>query len=96
MQMQAYAIKDLKGDCFFMPFYMETEAQAKRVVINTAMDSKTSLNMFASDFALYELGIQDFVTGKFVETIRMVDTVNNLVNQYLKQHPEDEENEEDF
>lgn len=91
MNMIAFAVKDLKADSFFMPFYMETEAQAKRVLLTTALDADSALNRFPEDFALYKLGVQSFETGKYTEDIKQVATVSELLNAY--QVHDDEENE---
>lgn len=87
MNMRAYAIYDLKAKSYFMPFYMETEAQARRVFLTSCLDAGSALNKFPEDFALYELGIQDFETGKFTETIVEIARAHELLQSYMLAHP---------
>lgn len=90
MNMRAYAVYDLKAKSYFMPFYMETEAQARRVFLNSCLDTGSALNKFSEDFALYQLGVQDFETGIFTEDIREIARGNELLQSYMLAHPQHE------
>lgn len=97
MNMRAYAVYDMKAKSYFMPFYMETEAQARRVFLTSCLDTGSALNKFPEDFALYQLGIQSFETGKFTEDIKEVARANELLQSYMLAHPtESEDYEEDI
>lgn len=97
MNMRAYAVYDMKAKSYFMPFYMETEAQARRVFLSSCLDTGSALNKFSEDFALYQLGIQDFETGKFTEDIQEIARANELLHSYMLAHPtEGEDYEEDI
>lgn len=98
MNMIAFAVYDMKAKQYFMPFYMETEAQARRVLLSTALDTGSALNKFPEDFALYKLGVQSFETGKFTEDIQEIARVNELLQSYQLAHPEREDDayEEDL
>lgn len=95
MNMIAFAVYDMKAKQYFMPFYMETEAQARRVLLTTALDASSALNKFPEDFALYKLGIQSFETGKFTEDIQEIARVNELLHSYQLLHPEESEDYEE-
>ena len=56
--MNLYSIYDKKAEYYLMPFFAESEAQAKRIVINSALsDTDCSLNRFSQDFRLDKLAI---------------------------------------
>lgn len=95
MNMRAYAVYDMKAKSYFMPFYMETEAQARRVFLSSCLDTGSALNKFSEDFALYQLGIQDFETGKFTEDIQEVARADELLRSYMLARPEGSEDYEE-
>lgn len=95
MDMRAYAVYDLKANSYFMPFYMETEAQARRVFLISCLDTSSALNKFSEDFALYQLGVQSFDTGKFTEDIREIARANELLHSYMLTHPKGGEDYEE-
>lgn len=97
MNMRAYAVYDMKAKSYFMPFYMETEAQARRVFLTSCLDAGSALNKFPEDFALYQLGVQSFETGKFTEEIVEVARADELLRSYMLAHPvEADDYEEDI
>jgi len=51
-----FAVKDLRADCFLTPWFAKNVPEAMRELTQVARDPKTTLNQFASDFALYQLG----------------------------------------
>lgn len=93
--MKAFAVYDLKAKSYFMPFYMETEAQARRVFLTSCLDTSSALNKFSEDFALYQLGVQDFKTGKFTEDIQEIARADELLRSYMLSHPESSEDYEE-
>ena len=93
--MRAYAVYDLKAKSYFMPFYMKTEAQARRVFLTSCLDTGSALNKFPEDFALYQLGIQNFETGKFTEEIMEIARATELLQSYMLAHPESSEDYEE-
>ena len=95
MNMRAYAVYDMKAKSYFMPFYMETEAQARRVFLTACLDKNSALCNFPEDFALFQLGIQDFETGKFTEDIQEVARAHELLQSYMLAHPESSEDYEE-
>lgn len=98
MLMKNFAVYDVKAKTYFMPFYMETEAQARRVLLNAALDVNSTLNKFPEDFALHQLGTMDYETGKYTEEIKEVARINELLQSYMLTHPqnEDDDYEEDI
>lgn len=99
MLMKNFAVYDLKAKMYFMPFYMETEAQARRVLLSTALDVGSTLNKFPEDFALHQLGTMDYETGRYTEDIREICRVSELLDGYRLSHPnnsEDDDYEEDI
>lgn len=86
MLMKNFAVYDMKAKTYFMPFYMETEAQAKRVLLTSALDVNSALNKFPEDFALHQLGTMDYETGKFTEDIQEIARVSELLQSYMLTH----------
>lgn len=81
--MNLYSIYDKKAECYLMPFFAESEAQAKRIVINSALsDTDCSLNRFSQDFRLDKLATLNINTGKVAENISTVAEVQSLVIAY--------------
>lgn len=98
MMMKNFAVYDMKAKTYFMPFYMETEAQARRVLLTSALDINSALNKFPEDFALHQLGVMDYETGKYTEEIKEIARVNELLQSYQLSHPskDGDDYEEDF
>lgn len=81
--MNLYSIYDKKAEYYLMPFFAESEVQAKRIVINSALsDTDCSLNRFSQDFRLDKLATLNINTGKVVENISTVAEVQSLVIAY--------------
>lgn len=81
--MNLYSIYDKKAEYYLMPFFAESEVQAKRIVINSALsDTDCSLNRFSQDFRLDKLATLNMNTGKVVENISTVVEVQSLVIAY--------------
>ena len=75
-----YAIYDKKAEYYLMPFFTESEIQAKRIVINSALaDVDCSLNRFSQDFRLDKLAILNPNTGKIHSDIVTVAEVQSLL-----------------
>lgn len=81
--MNLYSIYDKKAEYYLMPFFAESEVQAKRIVINSALlDTDCSLNRFSQDFRLDKLATLNVNTGKVIENISTVAEVQSLVIAY--------------
>lgn len=81
--MNLYSIYDKKAEYYLMPFFAESEVQAKRIVVNSALsDTDCSLNRFSQDFRLDKLATLNINTGKVVENISTVAEVQSLVIAY--------------
>ena len=81
--MNLYSIYDKKAEYYLMPFFAESEVQAKRIVVNSALsDTDCSLNRFSQDFRLDKLATLNMNTGKVVENISTVAEVQSLVIAY--------------
>lgn len=88
--MNLYSIYDKKAECYLMPFFTETEAQAKRIVLNTALsDTESALNRFSQDFRLDKLAVLDTETGKTVSNIASVAEVQSLLIAYQSTNGDD-------
>ena len=78
--MHLYAIYDKKAKSYLMPFFTESEVQAKRIVINSALaDADCSLNRFSQDFRLDKLAILNLNNGKIHSDITTVAEVQSLL-----------------
>lgn len=78
-----YSIYDKKAQYYLMPFFAESEVQAKRIVINSAMsDTDCALNRFSEDFRLDKLAILNPNDGKIHSNIATVAEVQSLLIAY--------------
>lgn len=64
--LQVFAIKDLKADCFLTPFFARNIPEAIRSVSGAVNDNQSQLNKFSGDFAVYSLGYLDQKTGQMI------------------------------
>lgn len=75
-----YAIYDKKAEYYLMPFFTESEVQAKRIVINSAMsDTDCALNRFSQDFRLDKLAVLNPNNGKIHSDVTTVAEVQSLL-----------------
>lgn len=88
--MNLYSIYDKKVPCYLMPFFADSEVQAKRIIINSAMsDTSSALNRFSQDFRLDKLATLNMETGKITENISTVAEVQSLVIAYQSTNGDD-------
>lgn len=76
-----YSVYDKKGMCYRSQFFAQNDAEAIRAVARSANDSRTDLNMFSADFALYcngEFNINSGSVAGIVPLKHIVD-VNSLI-----------------
>ena len=67
--MKAYSVFDKKAGSFSSPIFMINDAIAKRSLSSVVFDSKSTLNQFPDDYALYCVGDFDDVTGSLSPVI---------------------------
>ena len=88
--MHLYAIYDKKAQYYLMPFFTESEVQAKRIVINSAMsDTDCALNRFSEDFRLDKLAILNPNNGKIHGDVSTVAEVQSLLIAYQSTNGDD-------
>lgn len=63
--MHIYSIQDIKAEGFNRPFFSATKFTAMRE-ISLGLRKDESMNIFAPDFALWELGTFDAASGKIM------------------------------
>lgn len=63
MLLKIYSIKDSKAAAYGTPFFQPTRGLALRAFIDLSMDSQSMPAKHPSDFALFELGEFDQLTG---------------------------------
>lgn len=74
--MFVYSIFDKKANVFVTPFFAWSDAEAVRSFLRLANDSRSDVNMFPDDFALYRNGKFDINNGN-VSGITPVDFICN-------------------
>ena len=85
-----YAIYDKKAEYYLMPFFAESEIQAKRIVINSAMpDIDCSLYRFSQDFRLDKLAVLNPNNGKIHSDVTTVAEVQSLLMAYQSTNGDD-------
>lgn len=57
------SLKDAKADTFSPPFFQVNRASALRVLSDLVADERSTVSRHPEDFALFELGTFDDVTG---------------------------------
>ena len=76
MIQKIYAVRDAKSEMFTNPTYKATPGVAEREFRMMVNDKESQLSAFPEDYALYELGEYDNLTGSIVS----YDTPKHLVN----------------
>lgn len=66
MIMVALSIFDSKAEFFCPPFFVRTEAEGKRMFLESCQDSNTSLSQHPDDFRLYVVGSWDDSSGSMI------------------------------
>lgn len=65
MELKVFSIFDKATKAFNQPFYMLTQAEARRAFSTMALDSTTNINKHPHDYHLYYLGKFDNISGAF-------------------------------
>lgn len=58
-----YTVLDIKAECYLMPFYSRSDAEAVRLILGTCEDPKTQLAKYPLDFKLVKIGTFEQDTG---------------------------------
>lgn len=61
--MKMFSIRDLKAEAFNEPFFNLTPAMAMRRIQMSLQSPESQMKIFAPDFAIYQIGEFDQVTG---------------------------------
>ena len=59
-----FTVRDEKAEAFLTPFYLPTEALAKRAMVDCVNDSNHGFNKHPEDYSLWALGSFDDMSGK--------------------------------
>jgi len=76
MKMLAFAIRDSKAEYFQEPIFARTRAEAIRSLEMELRSEKSRFRQCANDFALFELGSWDALTGKLEVHQQPVHVIN--------------------
>lgn len=63
MKLQAFSLRDTKGEIFAAPFFVPNENIAIRLVSELVLNQRTDLGKYPSDFLLYRTGSYDTETA---------------------------------
>lgn len=66
MKTFAYSVFDRVAETYNTPFFIQSQAQAKRIFSNTVIDGDTQLHKNPADYVLCEVGTFDDKTGTFL------------------------------
>lgn len=61
-----YALRDSKSDCFCIPFHLQTDGLAIRVLADLVADNRSTVHAHPEDFSLYCLASWDDVSGEYM------------------------------
>ena len=61
--LKLYTVRDVQADSFGKIFAFNSEAEAKRTLLQACLDTQTSLGQFPDDYVLYEIGQYEEHTG---------------------------------
>lgn len=82
MRQLIFSVYDSKANAFLQPFFCVNRAVALRSFMQAAQDERHDFHRFAADFALFEIGEWDPVSGKF-ECFEKFENLG-LASQYLE------------
>jgi len=63
MKLEAFSVRDIKGEIFASPFFVPNLEIAKRLMIQLVQDARTDLGKYPADFHLYSIGFYETDTG---------------------------------
>jgi len=63
MKLQAFSLRDTKGEVFAAPFFLPNEALAKRLLSQLVLDQRSDLGKYPQDFLLYLVGFYETDTA---------------------------------
>lgn len=63
MKLKAFCVYDSKIEAYMMPFFLRSQGEAKRAIIETALDKNTQVSRYPADYTLFEIGGYDDETG---------------------------------
>lgn len=66
MKINAYTIYDSAIKAYNSPFFMQTDALAKRVFMDQVNNPESQISKSPQDFTLYNIGVYDDQNGMFV------------------------------
>ena len=80
MRRNLYCIKDVKVAAFTSPFTMPGDVQAMRYFHEIAVDEKTTIFKYPSDFELHRLGSFDDSTGELHSGLKFLSSAVTIVS----------------
>lgn len=63
MKLIAYSLRDMKADNFHAPFFVPSQAHARRLLAELVQDNRSDVGKYTADFMLYEIGSLETETG---------------------------------
>ena len=84
MELKVFSIYDIDAQAYNNPFFMLTQAEARRAIVSLSMDGDHMFSKFPHKFELFMVGRFDNLTGKFDQTeFNSLGTVaSNKVDQH--------------
>mgnify|MGYP000326738420 CR=1 FL=1 len=66
MKLNIYSIYDTAAAAYMRPFFLQSDAQAKRAFSDIATDAEHAVGQHPEDYFLVRIGVFDDATGKLV------------------------------
>jgi len=64
MVLKVFAIRDVKAECYGVPFFLANSGLALRTFSDIAVDNKSRICAHPADYSLFEIGLYDDDSGK--------------------------------
>ncbi len=78
-----FSVKDVKVAAYMPPFFMESDVSAQRALYELAIDPKTQISKYPSDFELWSLGTYDDASGELVSNVRYISSAHTVSGAVL-------------
>lgn len=72
MKLFCFSVHDTKVGAFMPPFFMRSKGEAVRAFMDNAADGTSQLSKHPEDFALWNIGEFDDVSGQFTGNVEVI------------------------
>jgi len=84
MKLEAFSLRDVKGEIFAAPFFVPNHNIARRLLTQLVQDQRSDLGKYPEDFQLYSIGFYETSTGLLTpHTIELVCSATSCLPRNL-------------